>query len=509
MRFDELREELARMEAALTSSQTGVDASALAERRTTAKLQLDSVVYPVLTLPGEVTSEIFTKCVDAEAPFEFQRDSSAEFPYRVTPFASEAPLLLLQICRTWTSIALGTPALWVNLSTGQCLGPNGTGMVPPEARVYGIDRWLRRASALPVSLSLFGATDSATSVWLQGVRALLSEHASRLGSLSLAYNLDASALGEPVRFPILHSLTINHASPSNALIRTFSNAPQLREVCFEFGSPLRPPQIELPWHQLTAFTADKLPIPDCLGILRECPRLKSLTLGWLHDTGPRRSLVVHKRLETLSISHLSAGITHLLDLPALRALTLHEVTFDGVGLLAFLRRSSRSLRALTYRADRQSAVSTITLEWFRIAKGLREVKLSGLRADFLDVLFSALDRAADPTFLAELHYLELSASRFTVDAPVVAALRSRFPVPVPETNALKTDVEPEPNAVRLEPKSSGTTLESLGLIVPSPYNYDISWDELGPIDWDALHNLGMDGMDIYAGSDTENLLWEW
>ncbi|KAJ7164156.1 hypothetical protein C8R46DRAFT_1278180 [Mycena filopes] len=473
MRFDELRKELARIEVELAL----------------AKLQLDSIVYPVLTLPGEITSAIFLKCVESEVPFGFQRNEWGD-RYRMTSLATEAPLLLLQICKSWRSIALGTPALWANLSSGHSFEADDPAtVVSPNTLEQGIDRWLRRAAAVPVSLSLFGANGSAncntTEMWLKSVRNLLRAHALRLRSLSLVYNLDVSALGESLHFPILHSLTVNYAS-SDAVIDTFHDSPQLREVYFVSAeSPILSHQITLPWHQLAVFRANELPISDCLQILRWCPCLKSLTLALIPNPEPSaRPLVVHQSLEQLSISHLSGALTHLLDLPALRSLTLHEVTLDGPAFLAFLRRSSCSLRVFTYNHNAQSGVSAIALDWFRIAEGLREVTLAGLQPAFIHALLSALDRAENPKFLPQLYRLELSTTRFPVNGPI---------------SERETNVGSEAN---------GATLESLKLVVP-PNNHDLPWDELGPIDWDALYNLGTDGMDIYAGSDKENFLWEW
>ncbi|KAJ7249720.1 hypothetical protein B0H12DRAFT_1019546, partial [Mycena haematopus] len=64
-----------------------------------AHTQLDSVVYPVLTLPPEITSEIFCHCL----PTERQSDI-------VNP--KEAPLVLTQVCGLWRNIAISTPELW-------------------------------------------------------------------------------------------------------------------------------------------------------------------------------------------------------------------------------------------------------------------------------------------------------------------------------------------------------------------------------------------------------------
>ncbi|KAJ7451657.1 hypothetical protein FB451DRAFT_1000791, partial [Mycena latifolia] len=65
--------------------------------------QLDRIVYPILALPREIASEIFLQCL---LPFPvFSED------YKDSPYLSTAPLLLLQICREWRSIAISTPRL--------------------------------------------------------------------------------------------------------------------------------------------------------------------------------------------------------------------------------------------------------------------------------------------------------------------------------------------------------------------------------------------------------------
>ncbi|KAJ7982993.1 hypothetical protein DFH06DRAFT_904033, partial [Mycena polygramma] len=58
-------------------------------------------------LPVEVNSEIFIHCLPS-GPEGFD---SIKYD-RMKPRSRNAPLLLLQICRTWRDIALGTPRLW-------------------------------------------------------------------------------------------------------------------------------------------------------------------------------------------------------------------------------------------------------------------------------------------------------------------------------------------------------------------------------------------------------------
>ncbi|KAJ7308657.1 hypothetical protein DFH08DRAFT_636500, partial [Mycena albidolilacea] len=71
--------------------------SLVAERQ---KLQdeLDSVVYPVLSLPPEIKAHIFVQCITGGSP-----------PPQ-TP-----PLFLTHICGSWREIALAMRSLWQSI----------------------------------------------------------------------------------------------------------------------------------------------------------------------------------------------------------------------------------------------------------------------------------------------------------------------------------------------------------------------------------------------------------
>ncbi|KAJ7167777.1 hypothetical protein C8R46DRAFT_898531, partial [Mycena filopes] len=79
---------------------------ALEHERGSIQLQLDAAVYPVLTLPVEITSEIFLCCLPETSKYSLR-------PTFKSPI--EAPMLLLQICRTWRAIAISSPRLWTVL----------------------------------------------------------------------------------------------------------------------------------------------------------------------------------------------------------------------------------------------------------------------------------------------------------------------------------------------------------------------------------------------------------
>ncbi|KAF8125242.1 hypothetical protein K438DRAFT_1458142, partial [Mycena galopus ATCC 62051] len=64
---------------------------------------LHQIVYPILTLPNEITSEIFVCCLPSS-------DSLL-----LTTNPHHAPMQLLRVCSEWRSIAMATPRLWIDL----------------------------------------------------------------------------------------------------------------------------------------------------------------------------------------------------------------------------------------------------------------------------------------------------------------------------------------------------------------------------------------------------------
>ncbi|KAJ7113015.1 hypothetical protein C8R44DRAFT_552140, partial [Mycena epipterygia] len=64
-----------------------------------AQARLDAHVYPVLTLPDEIVSEIFVGTLP-------------EYPLSPPVYGLLSPTSLSQICHQWREIALSTPMLW-------------------------------------------------------------------------------------------------------------------------------------------------------------------------------------------------------------------------------------------------------------------------------------------------------------------------------------------------------------------------------------------------------------
>ncbi|KAJ6497943.1 hypothetical protein DFH09DRAFT_1376233 [Mycena vulgaris] len=204
--------------------------------------QLDDIVYPILTVPPEIISEIFRRCVS-------KPDDASD-----TASTSRAPLLFLRICRPWRVIALSTPMLGTEFNvTFLLLRPRQLKSLEKH-----VAEWTARASAAPVSL---GFHDFAGRLAPERMSMLLHQYASRLGTLRLRTMLTTlSGLPDIGSLPLLQKLTLGYSPVAHdtSSVRIFRNAPQLREVTLEQSTV--PSIFILPWHQLTTFTADRISV---------------------------------------------------------------------------------------------------------------------------------------------------------------------------------------------------------------------------------------------------------
>ncbi|KAJ7149231.1 hypothetical protein C8R43DRAFT_1007523 [Mycena crocata] len=124
---------------------------ALRKEKSGLKEHLDSIIYPILTIPNEITSEIFLHCLPGNG--------------RVRPSKRVPPLSLIRVCRHFRHIALTTPALWSSICIDlRCSRPyerrftqGWSHMVNKFTLDSGVgnlvDRWLSRAGGCPLSIT--------------------------------------------------------------------------------------------------------------------------------------------------------------------------------------------------------------------------------------------------------------------------------------------------------------------------------------------------------------------
>ncbi|KAJ7936155.1 hypothetical protein B0H13DRAFT_2649450 [Mycena leptocephala] len=424
----------------------------------TAQLQLDGPLSPLLTLPPEITIEIFIHCLTVPNLF---------------PSPEDAPLLLLQICASWRVLTLSTPALWrrLDMEIPYSLPARGE-------NIEGyIAKWTSHASLTPLSLGFYETVRPIAGQ----MDALVRQYGPRCESLRLRASIKTiSKLTHPYSLPFLRKLSLTYSPGSTShetvSVRAFTDAPALRELIL--GQHSVPSMLVLPWHQLTMFTGDTLSVAECLFVLRHSPRLTICTFLYLIPGTAGGERLTHFSLEDLSISNSTADVLRYIDMPALHDLYLTRPTDFGADTLSELfARCAHSLRRLHY-APTYRYRDGASVAWFGAMPQLMELDLSGVGAQFVSGFVRALDRGLASTFLPRLRTLQIQCDWCQVGAELVVALASRC------------------------------ADEGLGPIkVIRLQSFRLVWAEVGWIDpehGDVLLELVQRGMAIHIGSAREN-----
>ncbi|KAJ7641189.1 hypothetical protein FB45DRAFT_785195, partial [Roridomyces roridus] len=107
---------------------------ALQTEQKSCQQRLDAYKYPVLTLPNEITSEIFVHFLPA-------------YPKYPQLTGLDSPSSLTHICRKWRDIAKATPKLWRAISTTIY-----TANQAEQTRV--VQTWLAKSGSCPLSIQM-------------------------------------------------------------------------------------------------------------------------------------------------------------------------------------------------------------------------------------------------------------------------------------------------------------------------------------------------------------------
>ncbi|KAJ7167804.1 hypothetical protein C8R46DRAFT_1094193, partial [Mycena filopes] len=288
--------------------------------------RMGSVVYPVLSLPHEITSEIFLHCLPPIPELRSDAESG--------PSVALAPLLLIQICRTWRNVALSTPQLWNNLHL--ILADLHIGLDEVELeRCY-------RAGSCPLSFSVAVGSPFNDGFGADAIKAILRRHAPHLQTVSLQLEMShfrvlANSLARP--FPALETLSLAVKSNRGSYPPGFS-----------VGDAARLRMFVLPYEGLSQVTCDLLSGDEFLDLIHGAPFLQELTcsVSWTETIIFHAVPIVHDHLRTLRlIYNSSTDFTRFVCLPALETLHL-SLEIRNVpanrNFLAFLAHSAASLR---------------------------------------------------------------------------------------------------------------------------------------------------------------------
>ncbi|KAJ7145481.1 hypothetical protein C8R46DRAFT_549537 [Mycena filopes] len=316
---------------------------ALAQLRTakdSAQARLDAFKYPVLTLPVEIVSEIFTNFLPA-------------YPLCPPLIGLFSPTLMTHICRLWREIALNTPTLWraITLSTYYT--------IPTRTLVHIGHLWLERSRNCPLSMEIEGRGDVPD---ISPVIEAVAPHRARWEHLRLAVpelQTDLPLLGP---MPLLRSLTVRELYLPNTAGSQL-DAPLLRSANIDDATAQH---ILLPWAQLTSLTLHNVFASECTPILQQTPYLVHCSLHlWLPrvitDVPPQMSL---PHLESLVITEEDADpVTGYLEtflVPGLSTLRIQEpcLGVDPIGgLRSFIGKSDCKLRDVVITHKKSGSTS--------------------------------------------------------------------------------------------------------------------------------------------------------
>ncbi|KAJ6532846.1 hypothetical protein DFH09DRAFT_1181741 [Mycena vulgaris] len=230
----------------------------LKSERQSLKTHLDAFIYPVLTLPNEIVSEVFLYSSGAVT----------------SPVDPASPLFLGHICQRWRDIALNTPSLWTRITL------NLEAVTSRESQLRLLETWLLRSRDCMLCIGLH--QQPSVSTILLG-RDSLHERCLTL-SLVLPHADIFRIDGE---FPSLLCLLINFSdlSPNSPPdpswpVKVFHQAPKLRALVM--GGRFH---LNLPWAQITM--------------------LANVSVPFVHDL--TEVLVCMVNLETLDVAIISAS----------------------------------------------------------------------------------------------------------------------------------------------------------------------------------------------------------
>ncbi|KAJ6489174.1 hypothetical protein C8R47DRAFT_1125238 [Mycena vitilis] len=297
----------------------------LEHRKSAAQGVLNAIRDPMARLPLEISSEIFL--------WQCTPDSLDSRPPK--PNAREGPMLLLNVCKAWSAIAVSTPMLWNNINIDV-----------PGAKLL-LDAWLRRANKCPVSITLSHQSLN------DGVSVVLGKHAERVKCMEITEGKE--------RFGTEHAMPSQYIL--HQVIDHLSHVPNLVECTVH--------NVFQPDH----FSEDILGLPPARIRPVVLPHLLSLDLGNIRTT---RSFDGDRILKYLT-------------LPALETLTLPRSPGSSQDVVDFLSRSSPPLQRLDL-SDRFRTLSDLDA-FLSLFPDLTHLACQG---EFVEDFFSAL--AAAPAF---------------------------------------------------------------------------------------------------------------
>ncbi|KAJ7368814.1 hypothetical protein DFH08DRAFT_832336 [Mycena albidolilacea] len=287
-----------------------------------------TATYPILTLPTEITAEIFGHCLLIFGACFIPRT-----------YKRSAPIIFSAVCRAWRDITLATPILWSELHIR--FDEIAIDVVTKAGLIEdSIDRWLSRAGSRPLSLDFMSQERNRFA--LSRLRDIIHRWSHRVEDLcvDIAWqNIQTLGL-ESAAFPLLQGATLGcRYIPA---LTFFDNSPRFCDLRLRMSSAGFIPSTFT--QQLTKFEG---PMWD-LELLTLAPNLTEITCSFVPDPDDAPTAITHHNVRSLAIVADGADWADILPyliLPALHHLDVSAMdNYDT--LESFLARSSPSLVSL-------------------------------------------------------------------------------------------------------------------------------------------------------------------
>ncbi|KAJ6477543.1 hypothetical protein C8R45DRAFT_833427 [Mycena sanguinolenta] len=418
----------------------------------------DAVVYPVLSLPPEITTEIFLGCIPSQS-------NLSESP-------SEAPLLLAQICRQWRQIALDTPQLWRSLVFHD-----------RETSIELLQLWLARSGSLPLDFELKCWDPPRVGVLIETM--LLHCHRWQ----DVKFGLPEQSFSEldlrHASLPMLHSISLEPTflsgvpeSVNNPV--TITHAPSLRDV---HVSMLPKATIVVPWASITSLI---LPhdrsFTECMSLLEECPNLVTLHISTIGLAGIYTNIILSS-LETLTCNFGEASVLEYLTLPRLSRLTVSDIwePHHATIFSTFIRRSACPLQFLSVHDVDTTSLSALVSFLRAIPEFVSDVEFTWDKWGSTSDLFSTLQST---DILPELKHIRLKPATPMYDEEYHNLLEMLH--------------------ARVEPRPPRVSLESMMLHI-IPHNFNVAQATPRISRMAQLRELASAGLKIHFSITSSNL----
>ncbi|KAJ7207986.1 hypothetical protein GGX14DRAFT_634682 [Mycena pura] len=285
-----------------------------------------SLKYPVLTLPYEITVEIFLHFVSL-----MRQVLSRPQPYY-------GLLRLASVCQTWRAVTLSTCTLWNDIFI-----PTYDGDAGQLLKVC-----LLRAGSLPLDLHIWQLPEDVCSM------DMLFSTLSLYGSQWRRIHLSSPAMRRiflidrfPSSLPLLECLTLSDLRVLHKSVSSPRHAPQLRELSVR--NSLLAIQLGLPFDRLTKLDLSHFTITELLAVLPYTLNLESLQLAKATKHTPVVTpSILLPHLHTFGCrGDPSTMVLQYLTLPALERLVLVYLYDAGVhAILLCVARSCSTIRTL-------------------------------------------------------------------------------------------------------------------------------------------------------------------